>query len=107
MFQIILGGIIAIALYIYIHKRENPQLYIGQKIYYYIHDDTKYYAGRIMAIIKYTKEEDITNPASTLRILSDSERKIKKSKFSLVEIQPIIGGSRLCLPEQNIKLNLE
>lgn len=101
--QTIVGGILAVLLYIYTTYQSNKnQLYIGQKIYYYLYDETKKYSGRIMAIITSYREEDITEYGSFLRIIPTSERKISKSQFTVYEVQPIIGGSRIVLPKNKI-----
>ena len=101
--QILIGGLIgAIIAIMQIYFERKDKLYIGQKIYYYLDDENKYYSGRIMAIINLNREEDITKPASLKRILSFNERKIQFSKSVIYEIQPIIGGSRIILSEKNI-----
>lgn len=102
--QTIIGGILAVLLYFYtLYRKENSQqLYIGQKIYYYLYDESKKYSGRIMAIITLYREEDISESKSPLRVIPQSERKIKSSQSIIYEIQPIIGGSRITLPEEKI-----
>lgn len=101
--QTIIGGIIATILAVihYCYERKD-QLYIGQKIYYYLDDKQKHYSGRIMAIIFLHRQEDVTKPASLKRVLSSKERKIMTSESVIYEIQPIIGGSRIILSEYNI-----
>ena len=101
--QIFIGGLIgAMLAVLQICFEKKNKLYIGQKIYYYLDNENKYYSGRIMAIINLNREEDITKPASLKRILSFKERKIRFSKSIIYEIQPIIGGSRVMLSEKNI-----
>lgn len=101
--QTIIGGLIgAIIAIIQLCYEMKDQLYIGQKIYYFLDDEKKHYSGRIMAIISLHRREDITRPASLKRILSIKERKITDSYSVIYEIQPIIGGTRILLPENNI-----
>ena len=103
LLQIVLGGLIAVMIYVYVqYKKSSNNLYIGQKIYYFIYDKNKKYSGRINAIITCYREEDITNPGSALRIIAFSERKIRNTKSILVEIQPILGGQKLVLPVEHI-----
>ena len=107
MLQIFLYCLISIIIYFLWLYKEKDELYIGRKVYYYLHDQTKIYTGRIMAIIKCDRIEDITHPTSALRIIADSDRKIKKSAFTFVEIQPILGGDRILLSEHNIMKELK
>ena len=103
LMQTIIGGLIgAIIAIVQICYENKDKLYIGQKIYYYLDDETKHYSGRIMAIINLHRKEDITQPASLKRILAFKERKIKTSESIIYEIQPVIGGSRILLSHKNI-----
>lgn len=103
LLQTIVGGLIgALIAIIQICYERKDQLYIGQKVYYFLDDEHKHYSGRIMAIISMYRREDITKPASLKRILSLKERKIGSSESTIYEIQPIVGGSRIMLSEHNI-----
>ena len=97
----IIGGIIAIILFLYVH-RNDYNLRIGQKVYYYLQDKDKKYSGRITAKVTCCREEDTTETSNTRRIIPVSDRKIKISKHIMYEIQPIIGGEKIFLSEKNI-----
>lgn len=103
LIQTIIGGLVAIILFLYMNYRETKdKLYIGKKIYYYLCDEQKKYSGKIMAIIIFNREEDITPSESHLRVIPLADKKIRKTQSIMYEIQPIIGGSRIVLPEANI-----
>lgn len=95
----IIGGIVAVILAILTYK--SDEFYIGQKVYYYMTDKEKKYAGRIVAIINYYRDEDTTVNESR-RIIPINMRKIVSSHWILLEIQPILGGQRLAIPTTNI-----
>ena len=102
MFATIIGGIVATLLAIITYKRtDSEDFYIGQKIYYYVIDKEKKYAGRIVAIITYYREEDTTVNESR-RIIPNNMRKIIASHWRLLEIQPILGGQKLIIPISNV-----
>lgn len=99
MFATIIGGLLAVIFAIITYK--NEEFYIGQKVYYYVSDKNKKYAGRIVATIVYYREEDITVNESR-RIIPNNMRKIVSSHYKLLEIQPILGGQKLTIPITNV-----
>ena len=96
--QTIIGGIIAILIYLYINSRKS-NIRIGQKVYYYFGDKNKLYSGRVIAILTCKREED-SSINQTRRIVPLSEKKIRTMEYKMFEIQPIIGGDKICISDK-------
>ena len=100
--DILLGGIIAVIVYLYVHRNDS-KFKVGQKVYYFLQDESKKYSGRITAKLICKKEEDMTPaPKAKRRIIDLRDRDIRTTEYILFEVQPILGGEKIFLSEKNI-----